>query len=138
MSKASKEKTIKPMTRKKFLFNQISLLIVVALFLIDKSMFYSWVRNFFNMLNISNIEPVFMALWMPVRVTHGIFHLLSPLYLLQFVIIISFVKFAFMPLVDITFVRTDENLDEKLTSRWVNDAVENSQFTYLQTQRFLC
>lgn len=138
MSEASKEKTTRPMTRKRFLFNQISLLIVVALFLIDKSMFTCWVRNFFNMLNISNIEPIVMALWMPVRVTHGIFHLLSPLYLLQFVIIISFVKFAFMPSVDITFVRSDENLNEKLASRAVNDTLENSQFTYLQTQRFLC
>lgn len=137
MSKVSKEKTTMP-TRRKFLLNQISLLIVVALFLVDKSMFYSWIRNFFNMLNISNIEPIFMALWMPVRVTHGIFHLLSPLYLLQFVFILSFVRFVFIPLVDLLFVRNGEDTNEKMTAHTINDTVENSQFTYLQIQRFLC
>lgn len=126
------------MTRKKFLFNQFSLLIVVALFLIDKSMFYSWVRNFFNMLNISNIEPIVMALWAPIKAVHGIVHLLSPLYLLQFVLIISIAEVSLGVFFRMASGWVALDSINTIPSLEINDTVENSKFTYLQTQRFLC
>lgn len=137
MSKLAETANKKPMTRRKFLFNQIALLIVVSLFLIDKSMFTCWVRNFFNMLHIGDAEPIVMALFTPIKAVHFLAPAISQLCLLQFVFAFSFARVVFVLALcqtRLNWVVTVQSISEPK----VNDNLENCQFTYKETQRFLC
>lgn len=137
MSKLAQPSTKKPMTRRKFLLNQIALLIVVSLFLVDKSMFTSWIRNFFNMLNITNAEPIIMALMTPIRAVHILAPAISQLCLLQMVFAFSYIRLVFVLFFSIKELN-NVIVVEKLSLPKMNDNLENCQLTYKETQRFLC
>ncbi len=137
MSKLAETQNKKPMTKRRFLYNQIALLIVVSLFLIDKSMFTCWVRNFFNMLHISEAEPVVMALFAPINAVHLLAPAISQLCLLQIVFIFSYIQLTFFIEIVLDMFET-QVATESVSEPKFNDTLENCQFTYKEIQRFLC
>lgn len=136
MSNCQNKSTIKSMSKKKMFLTQIALLVVVALFLADRSMLVSWVRNFLNMLHLGDVEGVIAFIFAPCRAIFDSCQAIGLIYFLRFVFIISIasmiVVFCFQ------YVSNYNCSISNIHSVKTGTIIDNDQHIYKKQQRFLC
>ena len=128
--------TIRSMSKKKVLMTQISLLLVVLLFLADRSMVFNWVRNFINMTHSAELEHIFTQLLVPSKTIYELSQAISFFYLLKMLLVVSAVVMLLL-FIFVEIVRFTGDVKKAQTVK-VSEVAENSQFTYKKQEKFLC
>lgn len=136
MSDCHNKSTIKNMSKKKMLLTQIALLVVVALFLADRSMLVSWVRNFLNMLHLGDVDGVMAFIFAPCKAIFESCQAIGLIYFLRFVFVISMVS---MIVVYCYFCVSSYNCNiSNIHSVTTGTIIGDDQYIYKRQQRFLC
>ena len=136
LSNLTNKKTVNCMSKKKILLTQISLLMVVVLFLADKSMVFSWIKNFVNMTHSAELEYIFTQLFLPSKAIYELSQVFSFLCFVKMLLVVSAVAVLVL-LLFVNVVRHSANI-KKAQSIKVSEVAENNQFTYKMQEKFLC
>ena len=136
MSKVTGKKTIGSLSKKSLFLTQLSLLMVVVLFLADKSMVFNWIRNFINMTHSAELEYIFTQLLLPSRAIYELSQAISFLYLLKALVVVSIVTMLLLLFVVSIVYRAKDNRKEHPVK--ISEVTEDNQFTYKLQEKFLC
>lgn len=136
VSNLTKKNTIRSLDRKKIFLSQIALLLVVFLFLADRSMVFSWIKNFTNMTQSAELERIISQLLVPSKTIYELSQAISFFYLLKLLVVVSVVAILLLFLF-VEVVRFTANVKKAQTVK-VSEVAENNQFTYKKQEKFLC
>ena len=136
MSSLSGKSTIRSMSKRRLVLAQLSLLMAVMLFLADKSMIYSWIRNFSNMTQSLELERLISQLLAPGKAIYELSQAISFFYLIKMFIVVS-VAVMLVLLFFVEMFRTTVDIKKAQTIK-VSEVAENNQFTYKMQEKFLC
>jgi len=136
MRSLSKKSAIKPMNKKRIFLSQFALLLVVVLFLADRSMLVSWARNFLNMINAGETEWILSQIIAPGKAIFELSQAIGLIYFFRLVVVVSTI--TMLLLVFFMYVdRCTEDITSAQTIK-VSEVAENNQLIYKEQQRFLC
>ena len=136
MSKVTGKKTIGSLSKKNLFLTQLSLLMVVVLFLADKSMVFNWIRNFINMTHSAELEYIFTQLLLPSKTIYELSQAISFFYLLKVLVLVSAIAMIIL-LFFMQVTRHRVNVSKAQVVK-VSEVAEDNQFTYKKQEKFLC
>ena len=136
VSNLTKKTTIRSLDKKKVFLSQIALLAVVFLFLADRSMVFSWIKNFTNMTQSAELERIVSQLLVPSKTIYELSQAISVFYILKMLVVVTVA--TMLLLFFFQFVVSYTTTDRKVLAVKTPEVAENNQFTYKEQEKFLC